>query len=59
VEKKLSSAANSKGASLFQKMLNDKKSIREHIQKGGKISDLKDKFSFVKPISGPLSASGK
>jgi len=55
VEKKLNSSANSKGASIFQKMLSDKKSIREHIQKGGKISDLKDKFSFVKP----LSPSGK
>jgi len=59
VEKKLSSSANSKGASIFQKMLGDKKSIREHLQKGGKISDLKDKFAFVKPISGPLPTSGK
>ena len=59
MEKKADSSANSKGASIFQKMLNDKKSIREHIQKGGNISDLKDKFAFVKPLSSPLSPSGK
>lgn len=47
--------ANSKGAAIFKKMLDDKKAISEHIKKGGKISDLKDKFNFVKP----LSTSGK
>jgi hypothetical protein len=44
-------ASNSKGAAIFKKMLDDKKAIREHIKNGGKISDLKDKFSFVKPVS--------
>jgi hypothetical protein len=43
--------SNSKGAAIFKKMLDDKKAIREHIKNGGKISDLKDKFSFAKPVS--------
>lgn len=42
---------NSKGAAIFKKMLDDKKSIGEHLKNGGKISDLKDKFHFVKPVS--------
>jgi hypothetical protein len=46
---------NVKGGSIFKKMLDDKKAIGEHLKRGGKISDLKDKFHFVKP----LSASGK
>jgi hypothetical protein len=45
------SPSSSKGASIFKKMIEDKKSIHEHLQKGGKISDLKDKFNFVKPVS--------
>lgn len=43
-------AANSKGAAIFKKMIEDKKAIREHIQKGSKIAELKGKFNFVKPI---------
>jgi hypothetical protein len=43
--------SNSKGAAIFRKMLDDKMAIHEHIKKGGKISDLKDKFNFVKPVS--------
>ncbi len=43
-------ASNSKGASIFKKMLEDKKAIHQHLQKGGKISDLKEKFNFVKPL---------
>lgn len=43
--------SNSKGAAIFKKMLEDKKAIREHIKKGGKISDLKDQYNFAKPIS--------
>lgn len=43
--------ANSKGAAIFRKMLEDKNAIREHIKKGGRISDLKDKYSFAKPVS--------
>ena len=43
-------SSNSKGAAIFKKMLDDKKAIREHIKNGGKISDLKDKFPFVKPV---------
>ncbi len=42
---------NSKGASIFKKMLEDKKAIHQHLQKGGKLSDLKDKYHFVKPFS--------
>jgi hypothetical protein len=42
---------NSKGANIFRKILNDKKAISTHLQNGGKLSDLKDEFKFVKPIS--------
>lgn len=41
----------SKGAAIFKKMIEDKKAIREHIQKGGKISEIKDNYNFVKPLS--------
>jgi hypothetical protein len=44
-------SANSKGAAIFKKMLEDKRAIHEHIQGGGKISDLKGQFNFVKPLS--------
>ena len=54
-KKNISSSSNSKGASIFKKMIEDKKAIHEHIRKGGKIADLKEKFNFVKPIS----SSGK
>lgn len=47
----ISSATSSKGAAIFKKMIEDKKSIREHIKKGGKISELKGKYKFVKPLS--------
>lgn len=40
----------SKGAAIFQKMLEDKNAIRAHTQNGGRISDLKDLYSFVKPV---------
>jgi len=46
----ISNALNSKGASILKKMLDDKKAIHEHLQKGGKLSDLKNKYKFVKPI---------
>lgn len=45
--------ANSKGAAIFKKMLEDKKYIHEHLKKGGTISELKDKFKFVKPVPTP------
>lgn len=48
---KLPDTINSKGASIFKKMLEDKKAIHAHIQRGGKLSELKEKFHFVKPIS--------
>jgi hypothetical protein len=51
----IASTDNSKGAYIFKKMLEDKKAIQEHICKGGKIEDLKEKFNFVKP----LRTSGK
>ncbi len=41
---------NSKGASIFKKMLDDKTAIQAHIRNGGKISDLKNKFRFAKPV---------
>ena len=43
--------ANSKGAAIFKKMVEDKKTIHEHIAKGGKIPELKNKFNFVKTVS--------
>lgn len=48
--KKISTSSNSKGAAIFKKMIEDKKAIHAHIKKGGKISDLKEKFNFVKPL---------
>ena len=42
---------NSKGAAIFRKMLDDKKAIHEHLLKGGKLTDLKDKFQFLDPLS--------
>ena len=50
-KEKISPSSNSRGAAIFKKMIEDKRAIREHIQKGGKISDLKEKFNFVKPLS--------
>jgi hypothetical protein len=47
----ISKNANSKGAAIFKKMLEDKTAIGEHLKKGGKISDLKNKFHFVKSVS--------
>ncbi len=46
---------NSKGASIFKKMLEDKNAIHQHLQKGGKLSDLKNKYRFAKPL--PTSGS--
>lgn len=43
--------ANSKGAAIFRKMLEDKNAIRKHIKKGGRISDLKDKYSFAAKLN--------
>ena len=43
--------ANSKGAAIFRKMLDDKNTVRPHLKTGGKISDLKDKFNLVKIAS--------
>lgn len=42
--------SNSKSSEIFKKMLEDKKAIHEHVQKGGKISELKGKFNFVMPL---------
>lgn len=42
---------NSKGAAIFKKMLEDKNDIHQHLKKGGKFVDLKDKYRFVKPLS--------
>jgi hypothetical protein len=51
MEEAISSATISKGAAIFKKMIADKKAISEHIRKGGKISDLKEKFKFAKLLS--------
>ena len=50
-ENKIRERLNSKGASIFKKMLEDKNAIHAYLQKGGKLSDLKSKYKFVKPIS--------
>jgi len=42
---------NSKGASIFKKMLEDKNAIHQHLQKGGKLADIKNKYRCVKPLS--------
>lgn len=49
--KAIKKTLNSKGASIFKKMLEDKKAIHQHLQNGGKLSDLKNKYRFVKPLS--------
>lgn len=46
---------NSKRASIFKKMLEDKKAIHQHLKNGGKLDDLKNKYRFVKPL--PTSGS--
>ncbi|MEP7168864.1 MAG: hypothetical protein ABI855_05790 [Bacteroidota bacterium] len=42
---------NSKGASIFKKMLEDKNAIHQHLKKGGKLSELKSRYKFVAPLS--------
>ena len=42
---------NSKGASIFKKILEDKKAIRKHLQSGGSFSEIKDKYNFATPLS--------
>jgi hypothetical protein len=46
-----SKSKNTIGGHIFKKMLEDKIAISTHIQNGGKLSDLKDKYKFAKPIS--------
>lgn len=46
----ISSKPVSKGSAIFQKIMEDKKAIQQHLAKGGKISDLEDKYPFVTPI---------
>jgi hypothetical protein len=47
--------AGSKVAAIFKKMLEDKNAVRQHLESGGKIADLKNKFCIVKTdsIKGP------
>ncbi len=47
----INKSLNSKGASIFKKMLEDKNAIHQHLQKGGELSDLKNRYRFVKPLS--------
>ena len=49
--KTIKTPLNSKGAPIFKKMLEDKRAIHQHLQKGGKLADLKNKYRFVKPLS--------
>jgi hypothetical protein len=41
---------NTIGGHIFKKMLEDKIAISAHLQNGGKLSDLKDKYKFAKPL---------
>ncbi len=47
----ISATISSKDAAIFKKMIEDKRAIHNHIQRGGKISELKGKFNFGKPLS--------
>ena len=47
---KIKEHLNSKGASVFKKMLEDKNAITIHLKNGGKLADLKNKCKFVKPL---------
>jgi len=49
-EKAIMKSKDSKGASIFKKILEDKNAIHEHLKKGGKIDDLKETYQFVKPL---------
>ncbi len=49
--KTIKTSLNSKRASIFKKMLEDKKAIHRHLQNGEKSEDLKNKYRFVKPLS--------
>ena len=35
----------------IKKMLDDKRAIHQHLANGGKITDLKDKYQFLDPLS--------
>ena len=48
--KNTTTSSPSKGAAIFRKMLEDKNAIGAYLKKGGKLSDLKDQYSFVKPL---------
>lgn len=48
--KTIKKSLHSKGASIFKKMLEDKKAIHQYLQEGGKLTDLKNKYRFVKPL---------
>jgi hypothetical protein len=42
---------NTIGGHIFKQILEDKNAISMHLKNGGKLSDLKDKYKFAKPIS--------
>jgi hypothetical protein len=39
------------GSHIFKKMLDDKKAIAAHLKNGGTLTQLKDEYPFVNPIS--------
>ncbi len=39
------------GGNIFKKILDDKNAISAHLKKGGKLSDLKDKYKFLDLLS--------
>jgi hypothetical protein len=43
--------SNPKGAAYFKRMLDEKNVIHQHLRQGGSLSDLKDQFNFVNPLS--------
>ena len=48
---RIKNPSDSKGAEAFQRMMEDQKVIRAHLKKGGKLTDLTDKFKFLDPQS--------
>ncbi|MCW3106152.1 MAG: hypothetical protein JWQ09_658 [Segetibacter sp.] len=49
--KTIKKTMNSKGARIFKKMLEEKKAIQQHLMNGGELEELKNKYSFVTPLS--------
>jgi len=42
---------NSRGAARWQRLLDQKREISQHIQNGGELTDLTHKYRFFDPLS--------